>query len=205
MYAGSLVALVTPMQPDGSIDFDAWSRLLEFQVSNGTSGIVVAGSTGESATVTDAELAELLLAGAPRHWPTRAAHRQHRHQRHRSSLRARARIFRQPVRRRRPAGRDAVVCAAHAGRSVPAFLGSGAELARSRAAVQRAEPYRGRHAAADRRAAVARAEHRRASRKRWATPRACASWSASCAAGVPHPERRRSHGARNHRGRCRAA
>ena len=61
MFAGSLVALVTPMQPDGSIDFDAWSRLLEFQLSNGTSGIVVAGSTGESATVTDAELTELLV------------------------------------------------------------------------------------------------------------------------------------------------
>lgn len=61
MYAGSLVALVTPMQPDGSIDFDAWTRLLEFQISNGTSGIVVAGSTGESAAVTDAELGELLL------------------------------------------------------------------------------------------------------------------------------------------------
>jgi 4-hydroxy-tetrahydrodipicolinate synthase len=61
MYAGSLVALVTPMQPDGGIDFEAWSRLLEFQVSNGTSGIVVAGSTGESATVTDAELTELLV------------------------------------------------------------------------------------------------------------------------------------------------
>jgi 4-hydroxy-tetrahydrodipicolinate synthase len=60
MFAGSLVALVTPMQPDGSIDYDAWSRLLEFQVSNGTTGIVVAGSTGESATVTDAELRELL-------------------------------------------------------------------------------------------------------------------------------------------------
>ena len=61
MYAGSLVALVTPMQPDGSIDFDAWSRLLEFHVANGTRGIVVAGSTGESATVTDDELRELLL------------------------------------------------------------------------------------------------------------------------------------------------
>jgi 4-hydroxy-tetrahydrodipicolinate synthase len=61
MYAGSLVALVTPMQPDGSIDFDAWSRLLEFQIANGTTGIVVAGSTGESATVTDAELSELLV------------------------------------------------------------------------------------------------------------------------------------------------
>jgi len=61
MFAGSLVALVTPMQPDGSIDFDAWSRLIEFHVANGTTGIVVAGSTGESATVTDGELRELLL------------------------------------------------------------------------------------------------------------------------------------------------
>jgi 4-hydroxy-tetrahydrodipicolinate synthase len=61
MYAGSLVALVTPMQPDGSIDYVAWSRLLEFHVAHGTAGIVVAGSTGESATVTDEELRELLV------------------------------------------------------------------------------------------------------------------------------------------------
>jgi 4-hydroxy-tetrahydrodipicolinate synthase len=61
MFAGSLVALVTPMQPDGSIDFDAWNRLLEFHLANGTSGIVVAGSTGESATVTDNELHDLLV------------------------------------------------------------------------------------------------------------------------------------------------
>jgi 4-hydroxy-tetrahydrodipicolinate synthase len=62
MFAGSLVALVTPMQPDGSIDFNAWTRLLEFHVANGTTGIVVAGSTGESATVTDTELRELLVS-----------------------------------------------------------------------------------------------------------------------------------------------
>ena len=50
------------MQPDGSIDFNAWTRLVEYQLDNGTTGIVVAGSTGESATVTDAELRDLLLA-----------------------------------------------------------------------------------------------------------------------------------------------
>ncbi|HET9473754.1 MAG TPA: 4-hydroxy-tetrahydrodipicolinate synthase [Steroidobacteraceae bacterium] len=61
MFAGSLVALVTPMQPDGSIDYEAWSRLLEFHVANGTTGIVVAGSTGESASVNDAELGKLLV------------------------------------------------------------------------------------------------------------------------------------------------
>lgn len=61
MFAGSLVALVTPMLPDGSIDFDAWSRLLDFHYENGTAGVVVAGSTGESATVTDPELRQLLV------------------------------------------------------------------------------------------------------------------------------------------------
>ena len=60
MYAGSLVALVTPMQPTGGIDYEAWSRLLEFHLANGTSGVVVAGSTGESATVRDDELGALL-------------------------------------------------------------------------------------------------------------------------------------------------
>jgi 4-hydroxy-tetrahydrodipicolinate synthase len=60
MFAGSLVAVVTPMRPDGGIDYDAWSRLLEFHLANGTSGVVVAGSTGESATVRDEELGELL-------------------------------------------------------------------------------------------------------------------------------------------------
>src|SRR5262245_13080945 len=61
MFAGSLVALVTPMQPNGSIDHEAWSRLLEFHLANGTAGIVVAGSTGESASVNDDEIAKLLI------------------------------------------------------------------------------------------------------------------------------------------------
>ena len=62
MFAGSLVAIVTPMRADGAIDFEAWTRLLEFHVANGTDGIVVAGTTGESATLRDAELRELLLS-----------------------------------------------------------------------------------------------------------------------------------------------
>ncbi|MBX5459985.1 MAG: 4-hydroxy-tetrahydrodipicolinate synthase [Steroidobacteraceae bacterium] len=59
MFDGSLVAIVTPMRRDGSIDFDAWSRLLEFHLENGTSGIVVGGTTGESPTISEAELREL--------------------------------------------------------------------------------------------------------------------------------------------------
>jgi 4-hydroxy-tetrahydrodipicolinate synthase len=61
MFAGSLVAIVTPMRADGAIDFEAWTRLLEFHVANGTDGIVVGGTTGESSTLRDAELRELLL------------------------------------------------------------------------------------------------------------------------------------------------
>lgn len=59
MFTGSLVAIATPMQPDGSLDLAAWSRLLELHVANGTQGIVVGGTTGESATLTDAELRRL--------------------------------------------------------------------------------------------------------------------------------------------------
>lgn len=59
MYNGSLVAIVTPMRPEGAVDFAAWTRLLDFHIENGTRGVVVAGTTGESATLTDAELIEL--------------------------------------------------------------------------------------------------------------------------------------------------
>jgi len=51
MLAGSLVAIVTPMQPGGALDLDALHRLIDFHVANGTAGIVVVGTTGESPTV----------------------------------------------------------------------------------------------------------------------------------------------------------
>jgi 4-hydroxy-tetrahydrodipicolinate synthase len=59
MFSGSLVAIVTPMRPDGALDFTAWERLVDFHVAGGTSGIVVGGTTGESATLSDSELWEL--------------------------------------------------------------------------------------------------------------------------------------------------
>jgi len=59
MFSGSLVAIVTPMRPDGRVDFEAWVRLVDFHLQNGTSGIVVGGTTGESATLRDSELREL--------------------------------------------------------------------------------------------------------------------------------------------------
>jgi 4-hydroxy-tetrahydrodipicolinate synthase len=59
MFSGSLVAIVTPMRADGTVDFAAWARLLEFHLAHGSSGVVVGGTTGESATLTEAELREL--------------------------------------------------------------------------------------------------------------------------------------------------
>jgi 4-hydroxy-tetrahydrodipicolinate synthase len=59
MFSGSLVAIVTPMRPDGALDIAAWERLLELHLASGTTGIVVAGTTGESATLSDTEIWEL--------------------------------------------------------------------------------------------------------------------------------------------------
>jgi 4-hydroxy-tetrahydrodipicolinate synthase len=52
---GSIVALVTPMATDGTIDFDALARLVEFHLENGTDAIVAVGTTGESATLNHEE------------------------------------------------------------------------------------------------------------------------------------------------------
>ena len=51
MLTGSLVAIVTPMAEDGSVDYAALDRLVDFHIENGTSGIVAVGTTGESATL----------------------------------------------------------------------------------------------------------------------------------------------------------
>ncbi len=51
MFRGSMVALVTPMQVDGSIDYQSLANLVEFHIENDTSAIVSMGTTGESATL----------------------------------------------------------------------------------------------------------------------------------------------------------
>ncbi len=55
MFKGSFVALVTPHKPDGSIDRKKYGELIEFQIKNGTHGIVPCGCTGEAATMTHDE------------------------------------------------------------------------------------------------------------------------------------------------------
>jgi len=51
MLSGSLVAIVTPMHPGGALDLAALARLIDFHVADGTAGIVIVGTTGESPTV----------------------------------------------------------------------------------------------------------------------------------------------------------
>jgi len=55
MFSGSMVALVTPMRADGSIDSDSLHNLVEFHIESGTDAIVAVGTTGESATLTVSE------------------------------------------------------------------------------------------------------------------------------------------------------
>ncbi|HEX6489690.1 MAG TPA: 4-hydroxy-tetrahydrodipicolinate synthase [Candidatus Dormibacteraeota bacterium] len=56
-----LTAMITPMRPDGAIDYDAAQRLAALLISDGSDGIVVAGTTGESPTLSDDEKIELLV------------------------------------------------------------------------------------------------------------------------------------------------
>jgi 4-hydroxy-tetrahydrodipicolinate synthase len=62
MFGGSMVALVTPMHGDGSLDLEALGRLVEFHVEAGTEAIVVSGTTGESPCLTPTELDTLIRA-----------------------------------------------------------------------------------------------------------------------------------------------
>lgn len=63
---GSLVAIVTPMFEDGGLDFERLRRLIDFHIHDGSNGIVVVGTTGESPTV-DFEEHCLLIRTAIEH------------------------------------------------------------------------------------------------------------------------------------------
>jgi 4-hydroxy-tetrahydrodipicolinate synthase len=60
--AGSIVALVTPMQEDGSVDYPALRRLIDWHIAEGTDVIGVVGTTGESPTVSMEENREIIRA-----------------------------------------------------------------------------------------------------------------------------------------------
>ena len=60
MFEGSLVAIVTPMHEDGSLDFESMEELIEFHITNKTDAIVAVGTTGESATLDFNEHSEVI-------------------------------------------------------------------------------------------------------------------------------------------------
>jgi len=60
MFSGSIAAIVTPMHPDGSIDWPGWERLLALHLQAGTRGLVIGGTTGESVSLSDGEVIELM-------------------------------------------------------------------------------------------------------------------------------------------------
>lgn len=66
MLQGSLVAIVSPMRADGALDLDALCALIDFHITQGTDGIVIVGTTGESPTV-DFDEHSLLMQTAIEH------------------------------------------------------------------------------------------------------------------------------------------
>ena len=60
IFTGSGVAIITPMNSDGSVNYHVLGQLLEFHVENGTDAIIACGTTGEAATLSEKEHCEVL-------------------------------------------------------------------------------------------------------------------------------------------------
>ncbi len=60
IFTGAATAIVTPMHADGSINYEEFGKLIDFQIENSIDGIVVCGTTGEASTMTDEEHIEAI-------------------------------------------------------------------------------------------------------------------------------------------------
>ena len=60
IFKGAGVAIVTPFFSDGSVNYDEFRRLIDFQIENGTDAIIVCGTTGEAATMSAAGHIEVI-------------------------------------------------------------------------------------------------------------------------------------------------
>lgn len=60
IFKGSGVAIVTPMRGDGTVNYEQFDKLIEFQIAGGTDAIIVCGTTGESSTLTHEEHLEVI-------------------------------------------------------------------------------------------------------------------------------------------------
>ena len=63
IFRGAGVAIVTPFNEDGSVNFDNYGELIEWQIAEGTDAIISCGTTGEASTMTDEEQIEVVLCG----------------------------------------------------------------------------------------------------------------------------------------------
>ena len=60
IFTGAGVAIVTPMNQDGSVNYEKLAQLIDFQIENGTDSIIICGTTGESATLSEEEHSEVI-------------------------------------------------------------------------------------------------------------------------------------------------
>ena len=60
IFTGAAVALVTPFNADGSVNYDEFAKLIDFQIENGTDALVIAGTTGESSTLSEQEHSDVI-------------------------------------------------------------------------------------------------------------------------------------------------
>ena len=63
--SGSWVAIVTPFMPDGTVDYEGFQTLIDFQIAHGTDGVLVMGSTGEATSLSIAERREIITRVVP--------------------------------------------------------------------------------------------------------------------------------------------
>lgn len=66
IFTGCATAIATPMNADGSINYDEFGRMIDYQIENSIDGLVICGTTGESATMTDEEHREVIRYGIER-------------------------------------------------------------------------------------------------------------------------------------------
>ena len=64
LFTGAATALVTPFAADGSVDYDAFGRLIDWQIAGGIDALVICGTTGEGSTLTDEEHKECIRFAA---------------------------------------------------------------------------------------------------------------------------------------------
>ena len=82
IFTGAGVAIVTPMKADGSVNYEKYRELVEWQIENGTDAIIACGTTGESSTLNHEEHIAVMRAAVEQVDRPDPRHRRHWLQRH---------------------------------------------------------------------------------------------------------------------------